>query len=82
MTLTSTITQKGQVTIPLFIRQALGFWPKMKVVFVKRQDRLYIKPAVNFLDLAGSINSKKPFDILMARKAAKKLVSQRYAQSY
>lgn len=81
MSLTSTVTQKGQVTIPLLIREKLGFKPKIKVVFVNYKDKVFIKPAVNFLDLAGSIKSKKPFNINAMTKAAKKFVGQRYAES-
>lgn len=80
MTLTSTVTQKGQVTIPLMIRQALGLKPKERVIFIKDDDRVYLKPAVNFLDLAGSIKTKKPFDIRAMEKAAKNLLGKRYGQ--
>ena len=34
----STITQKGQVTIPLFIRESLDLTPKQKVVFIKEKE--------------------------------------------
>lgn len=80
MTLTSTITTKGQVTIPLFIREALGLLPSDKVLFIKENDKVYLRPAVDFLDLAGSIKTKKPFDLLKMKEAAKQLVSKRHAQ--
>lgn len=78
MNLISTITTKGQVTIPLYIRESLGLKPNLKVVFIKQNDRVYLKPAVNFLDLAGSVKTNKPFNIPAMRKAAKNLISQRY----
>ncbi len=77
----STVTQKGQVTIPLFIRESLGLEPKSRVVFLKDKDRIYIKQAKDFLSLAGSIKTKKPFDITKMTRAAQKLVSRRYGKS-
>ena len=81
MSLTSTITQKGQVTIPLLIREEFGLEPKIKVMFVKNHNKVYIKRAVSFLDLAGSVKSKKPFNIPAMTRIAKKHVSQNYAKS-
>ena len=78
MDLISTMTIKGQVTIPLFIRESLDLQPRTKVVFIKENDRVYLKPAVNFLDLAGSVKTNKPFNLAAMKKAAKNLVSQRY----
>lgn len=78
MTFVHAVTEKGQVTIPLLIREALGLKPRAKVVFFKHKDRVYLKPAVSFLDLAGSIKTNKPFDIPAMRKAAQKMISQRH----
>ncbi|MBI4999680.1 AbrB/MazE/SpoVT family DNA-binding domain-containing protein [Candidatus Gottesmanbacteria bacterium] len=80
MVLISTLTQKGQVTIPLIIRQALGLKPRERVVFLKEDGRVYLKPAVNFLDLAGSIKTSRPFNIGAMRKSAKDLVGKRHGQ--
>lgn len=76
----STITQKGQVTIPLFIRESLDLTPKQKVVFIKEKDQVIIKRARDFLELSGSIKTKKPFNIIKMTKEAQKYVSDRYAQ--
>ena len=78
MDLISTMTIKGQVTIPLFIRESLALQPRTKVVFIKENDRVYLKPAVNFLDLAGSVKTNKQFNLAAMKKAAKNLVSQRH----
>lgn len=77
----STVTQKGQVTIPLFIRENLGLEPKSRVVFIKDKDRIYIKQAKDFLSFAGSIKTKKQFDIKKMTGAAQKFVSQRYGKN-
>lgn len=55
------ITTQGQVTIPISVRKELGLSTSDKVLFVKENNRIYIKPAKNFLDLKGSIKSKKVF---------------------
>lgn len=75
----STVTQKGQVTIPLFIRESLGIDPKTKVVFIKEKDRVYLKPARNFLELAGMIKTRKPFDIQRMTRTAQKYIVKRHA---
>lgn len=80
MNATSTITQKGQITIPLFIRESLDLTPKQKVVFIKEKDRVIIKRARDFLELSGSIKIKKPFNIAKMTKEAQKYVAARYAQ--
>lgn len=74
----STVTQKGQVTIPLFIRESLGLDPRTKVVFIKEKDRVYLKPARNFLELAGTIKTRKPFDIGQMTKTAQKYIAKRH----
>ena len=81
MDATSTITQKGQVTIPLFIRESLDLTPKQKVVFIKEKDHVIIKRARDFLEFAGSIKIKKPFNIAKMTREAQKYVSRKYVQS-
>ena len=40
--LTSTLTSKGQVTVPAEIRRLLGFKPKAKVAFLRNGDGVYL----------------------------------------
>lgn len=40
--LISTITSKGQVTIPVQIRRLLGLKPKAKVAFLQKKDGVHI----------------------------------------
>jgi len=77
----SSITQKGQVTIPAFIRKSTGLTAGKKALFIKEKDRVYIKPAVDFLSLEGSIKSKKPFVIGLQTEAAQAFVAKRHAKS-
>jgi AbrB family looped-hinge helix DNA binding protein len=45
--LVSTLTSKGQVTIPAPIRKLLGLKPKAKVAFLQKKDGVYLA-APNF----------------------------------
>lgn len=40
--LTSTITSKGQVTVPIQIRRLLGLKPKARVAFLQKKDGVHI----------------------------------------
>ncbi len=42
---TSSLTSKGQVTIPIHIRRLLGLTPRDRVSFVVRDGRVEIAPA-------------------------------------
>ena len=53
----TTLTQKGQVTIPVEIRRSLGLKTGQKVAFVTKGDDVVIKPAKDFLSLKGSVSA-------------------------
>lgn len=55
----STITTKGQVTVPVDFRKMLGLSPSDRVVFEKKGKDVVIRKAVDILDLAGSLKPKK-----------------------
>lgn len=38
------ITEKGQVTIPLQIREKYGFLPHGEVEFIEKDNKVYLKP--------------------------------------
>ena len=40
--LTSTLTSKGQITVPAEIRKLLGLKPKTKVAFLRNKDGVYL----------------------------------------
>lgn len=65
----STVTQKGQITVPANIREELGLLPRQKVVIIKQGDSALVKPVVNFYSLRGSIKPKRrPEDLKRMRK--------------
>lgn len=64
----ATVTQKGQVTLPVHMRSVLGIKPysTVKVTFAKKA--IQIEPVVDILDLAGFIKAPKGVDALKARE--------------
>lgn len=61
MELATSITSQGQVTIPVSIRRHLGLRPSDKVEFLKENGRVYIKPSKDFLQLKGTLKSKRKY---------------------
>lgn len=80
MQFTTTVTQKGQATIPLPIRKMLGIKPNGKVSFEMKEGEVLIKPVKDFLSLRGSLSSKKPFNIEAMDKAVEKYFKEEYAK--
>ena len=56
--ITTTITQRGQVTIPAEVRRLLGLKPKDKVTFTIEDGDVRLAPAS--FDLASAYGSVKP----------------------
>ena len=77
----STVTLKGQITIPADIRRELGLEPGEKVVIRKEAHQAIIAPAPNFFSLAGSLKSTRPISLKAARKRARELLGRRHEKS-
>lgn len=56
-TTVTTITQKGQVTIPHYIRKYMGVKPYQKIRFKVENKKVILEPVQDFLNLAGSLKS-------------------------
>ncbi len=71
--ITTTITQRGQVTIPAEVRRTLGLKPRDKVTFSIEGNEVRLLPASFTLESAfGSVKpSKKPEDFDEISGAAK-----------
>ncbi|OGD89163.1 hypothetical protein A3J17_01265 [Candidatus Curtissbacteria bacterium RIFCSPLOWO2_02_FULL_40_11] len=80
MQYTTTITQKGQATIPAPIRKSLGIKPKSKITFELSGKKATILPVKDFLLLKGSLKSDKKFDIEAMDKAVERQIVNEYAQ--
>lgn len=76
----TTVTQKGQVTIPVGIRQKLGLKAGDAVQFFQIKDKVTLKPLPNFFSFRGSIKYRKKFDIKAIEKAAEKQAVKEYLQ--
>jgi len=59
---TSTLTDKGQTTVPQEIRTALGVVPRQRLVWEIRKDgSALVRPMHSVMELAGSLKSEVPF---------------------
>lgn len=65
----TTVTQKGQVTIPIEFRRKLGLEANSKVKISMRFNKVQLQPAVSLDDLFGILKSNKKFDKKKARVA-------------
>lgn len=79
---TSTLTSKGQVTIPKEIREALGLKEHDKVSFIQRGGNVLIKPIKgDILDLRGSVKPKRrPENFEEIRKITRKIIARKIAK--
>jgi len=75
MVYSTTITKKGQITIPKEIREILKLeeGKKLEVEFEKRKKEIKIKPVPDILDLAGTFKPKRKVNVLKAREAMEKI---------
>ncbi len=78
----STITRKGQVTIPKAIRDRLGVREGEKVLFVMRGNEVVLKIMHGtILDLKGSVKaSHRSEDFEAVRRSVKQTVSAKVAR--
>lgn len=80
MIYSSILTQKGQATIPLDLREYLQLVPYEPVFFEKRENEVVLSKAKTLLDLRGSIKTSKKFDDRKADAFVLKYAKKRYAQ--
>jgi len=74
----TTLTKKGQVTIPVYIRKKLGVVPYQKVSFIEKDSNFYIAPHKNFMSLKGSIKSSIKYSDKLTDKAVLDYISSEY----
>ncbi|KKS14337.1 hypothetical protein A2617_01875 [Candidatus Daviesbacteria bacterium RIFOXYD1_FULL_41_10] len=79
---TSTVTQKGQATIPAPIRIRLGIKPGQKVLFEEKGKDIVIRNQANIVDeLYGSIKTNIKWDKKKAYEAVGKMLAKRHLKS-
>ena len=76
--LTTTVTQKGQVTLPKIMRDMLNILPNSKVIVSMAKESIKIKPVgPDILELAGTFKIPKGAPgILEARELMEKNYSR------
>lgn len=80
---TSSITSKGQVTIPVLIRKKLALKPGERVSFLLEDDnKVRLIKAPDFFSFQGSIKTKKKYDPEKIKDAVGKNLAKRYDKSY
>jgi len=79
MVYTATVTSKGQITIPKPIRDLLDLTESSQVAFVKDDEEVVVKPAVDFMALKGTVKRKKYTD-KKADKAVSAFIAKEYAK--
>ena len=79
----STVTRKGQTTIPKKIRELLAIKPNDKLFYIIEEDKVVLKPLQgNILELKGSVAcNKKSSDPLKIRKATLKKISKNIVEA-
>lgn len=83
MTFTVSITSQGQISISAKLRRKLGLEKKRKAFVTEQTGKIIIEPVKDFLELAGSLKTKKKplsnqqlhdlFGTYLAREAVKRL---------
>lgn len=64
----TSVTQKGQITIPKHLRDKMGLSAYSKVYLTADRDFIKIIPTHDILDLAGHFKPKKKKEALKARQ--------------
>lgn len=71
MELMSTVTAKGQTTIPSEVRKKLGLRPRQRVAYRIEGDKVVLEPAGSSLGaLAGKLKDDKPAASKQEERAA------------
>ena len=76
----STVTTKGQVTIPKPIRDLLNISPSDKVDFIQEGEKVLLVPVKTLKDLRGSVAPRGNGDFRKERITAQSVVGKRVAR--
>jgi len=75
--LITTVTQKGQVTIPLYFREMFGIESGGKILFEEKDGVLELRPAPDFFSYKGALAGSKKYNKQAANKAIGKYLAER-----
>lgn len=76
MQILTTVSQKGQITLPKIMREQFGMGKYKKVILESNGNHIKIIPALDILDLAGKLKPKNNKPILKARASMEKQYSR------
>ena len=78
----STLTDKGQTTVPAKVRLALGIKPRQQLTWEIQKDRsVVVRPQPSALELFGSLKPARRFPGFKAEKeASHRAVAEQAAQ--
>lgn len=76
MQVITTITQKGQITLPKIFRDKLLMGPFDRVVVTAGNGHIKVEPTFDILDIAGKYKAKKGQSALKARALMEKNYSR------
>lgn len=74
----STITQKGQVTIPKAIRDSFNIKPSDKIYFEVKNDNIIARRLSSINEMRGIVKTNKILPKIEYKKAVKKAVLQKF----
>jgi len=77
----STITERGQVVIPVAIRQHLGLKPSDKLFFQLDDGKIIAQPLLSIQQAMGVIKTHKRHTKKEYKKAILKAVAQKHQKS-
>ena len=69
MQVITTVTQKGQITLPKNLRDKFKITPYDRVVISHGKRFIKVSPTHDILDLAGTFKPKKGLSVMAAREA-------------
>jgi len=73
----STVTAKGQVTIPKSIRDAIGIIPNDRVAFIRKGELVYIQALKTIKSFRGAVKKNASASFESERAQAKAAVAER-----
>lgn len=70
---TSTLTQKGQVTIPASLRKRLGIQPGDRVAFIEDDGKIVLKPVESDIEsIFGLVKARKSVSLEVMEETIRK----------
>jgi len=76
----TTMTKKGQVTIPGKIRRSLNLETNAKLIVICRENEIILKPVKDIRELRGAMKIAEPQDLNDVREQTMKAIGEHAAR--